>query len=53
MMAPSDPVCVEEGGEDGIDATTPTSKPVAKMPPVPMHRHHGHLPVAVVGPGKP
>jgi hypothetical protein len=53
MMAPSDPVYIEEGGTDGIDGATPTSKPVASTPPVPTRRHGGHLPVIATGPGKP
>jgi hypothetical protein len=53
MTAPSDPVCVEEGGADGIDATTPTSKPIASMPPDPTRCHRGHLLVVVAGPRKP
>jgi hypothetical protein len=36
VTTPSNPVCVEEGGADGIDATTLTSKPIALTPPVPM-----------------
>jgi hypothetical protein len=33
MMVASDPVYIKEGGADGIDAATPTSKPVAPLSP--------------------
>jgi hypothetical protein len=53
MTAPSDLVYVEEGGTDGIDVATLTSKPIASMPPIPTRRHRGRLPVAAAGSGKP
>jgi hypothetical protein len=53
MTTPSDLVCANEGGVDGIDAATPTSKPVAPTPPIPTRWHHGYLLDALTVPGKP